>query len=75
MWREGRHKLNVYHDPSAGGAGVTEGELYDLEEDPLEMNNLWSDPVHTSTREPLTERLLNWLAQRNDPAVMRTWTG
>lgn len=34
MYREGKYKLNVYHDND-------HGELYDLEEDPDELNNLW----------------------------------
>mgnify|MGYP002851419122 CR=1 FL=1 len=37
MYRDRRHKLVVYH-------GHEIGELFDLEEDPWEFDNLWDDP-------------------------------
>ncbi|MEO0413565.1 MAG: sulfatase-like hydrolase/transferase [Verrucomicrobiota bacterium] len=37
MYRRGPYKLSIYH-----GKGL--GELYDLESDPHEHRNLWSDP-------------------------------
>ena len=37
MFRDGRHKLAVYH-------GHDIGELFDLEVDPWEFENLWDDP-------------------------------
>ncbi|MBT3533101.1 MAG: sulfatase-like hydrolase/transferase [Rhodospirillaceae bacterium] len=37
--------------------GVSWGELYDLENDPDEMDNLWDDASHASVRAELTERL------------------
>jgi arylsulfatase A-like enzyme len=37
--------------------GVTWGELYDLENDPHEMNNLWDDSAHGSVRAEMTEIL------------------
>ena len=36
MYRTNRYKLNVYH-------GNTYGELFDMEADPQELNNLWED--------------------------------
>ncbi len=49
MYREGRWKLNVYH-----GTGV--GELYDLEADPYEFDDLWDSPEHQQTKTELMQR-------------------
>ncbi len=46
MWREGRWKLVVYH-------GMTIGELYDMEEDPGEFENLWESPAHAEIKNRL----------------------
>lgn len=38
--------------------GAPFGELYDLENDPGEIVNLWGDPAHVGTRRALAERML-----------------
>jgi arylsulfatase A-like enzyme len=48
---EDRHKLTVYFNRAFG-------ELYDLENDPGEVRNLWDDPSSMRLREELTRRLL-----------------
>ncbi|MDF1810971.1 MAG: sulfatase-like hydrolase/transferase [Verrucomicrobiales bacterium] len=47
MHRSGRYKLSVYH--SIGNVG----ELYDLEQDPWEHNNLWDCPNHQEIKSRL----------------------
>ncbi len=46
MYRDSRYKLVVYHSQGLG-------ELYDLEEDPWEHNDLWHDPDHLEIKNRL----------------------
>ncbi len=47
----------------------TEGELYDLEHDPLQQVNLWDDPARRALRDELLDDL--WSAQTvpHDPRL------
>ena len=46
MHRNERYKLSLYHDQNLG-------ELYDLQEDPREFNNLWDDPAYLEIKNRL----------------------
>ena len=46
MYRDRRHKLSVYH-------GHEIGELFDLETDPWEFDNLWDDPASAAIKAEL----------------------
>lgn len=48
---DGRYRLSLFH-------GTGWGELYDLDRDPGEFDNLWDDARHASIRAMMTERLL-----------------
>jgi arylsulfatase A-like enzyme len=64
MLRTSTRKLVRYH-------GRTEGELYDLENDPGEHRNRWSDPTWAHERARLTERLADRIAWFADPQPER----
>jgi uncharacterized sulfatase len=46
-----RYKLTVYYNQSYG-------ELFDLEQDPCEVNNLWDDPASAGLKARLIQKLL-----------------
>ena len=46
MYRTERYKLSVYHDKCLG-------ELYDLQRDPWEFDDLWDDPEHVEVKNRL----------------------
>ena len=66
MVRTRRWKFNYY--PGNGG------ELYDLENDPGELRNLYSDAGHQATVRDMKGRLLDWLitTDENDQ-IARRW--
>lgn len=59
MLFNGRHKLNIYFPEGRPEQGF-DGQLFDLEADPCELNNLWNEPAQTETREALRGQLLAW---------------
>jgi arylsulfatase A-like enzyme len=63
MFRDERFKLNVYH--SMPDVGRLEGELYDMENDPLEVNNLWNNAEHAEVKAGLLQRLMDWMVEND----------
>jgi arylsulfatase A-like enzyme len=59
MIRDRSHKLTLYH-----GTGL--GELFDLDADPQEFENLFEKPEHARLRQRLTDQLVDHLALRTD---------
>ena len=62
MLRTRRHKLVAYH-------GHELGELFDLERDPHEFDNLWLDPAYRDVRWRLMQRSFDALAFAVDPGT------
>ncbi len=60
-----RHRLSVYD-------GVAWGELYDLQEDPLEMNNLYDDPAQAGLRCEMFEHLARQMMTHADRSPFPT---
>ena len=48
-----RYKITVYYNRDYG-------ELFDLEEDPGEINNLWDDSAHADKKAELLDVLREW---------------
>jgi len=44
-------------------------ELYDLEEDPWETNNLVRDPAYSDIKQEMRRRLARWMIDTDDPMV------
>jgi arylsulfatase A-like enzyme len=70
MLRIGKYKLVVHHGAPATLRDRT-GELYDLDRDPDENQNLWNDPSHRTVRSELTEQLLDVLVGTEDRSTPR----
>ncbi|WP_276256596.1 sulfatase family protein [Halomontanus rarus] len=61
MLRTDSHKVVVAHH-----AGT--GELYDLEDDPMETHNRWDDPAYAEVKADLLARLTDRMVETVDPA-------
>jgi arylsulfatase len=64
MLRTSRYKLVRYH-------GIGQGELYDLDTDPGEINNLWNATDHTEAKLTMLEALCDRMAFTMDPLPPR----
>jgi hypothetical protein len=64
MLYDGRFKLVLYH-------GQEIGELYDLEQDPCEFDNLWGQPGAASVQADLTKQLFDAVMLATDPGQPR----
>ena len=68
MLRTARYKLCIYGDDN--------GELFDMEADPLECCNLYTDPDYAAVRQTLTLRLLQrTLSVKVRDTGMVDWSG
>ena len=65
MWRTERYKLVVYH-------GTGKGELFDLDADPWEHENLWLDPDHAEIRQALLAESYDQTVAAIDPGPPRS---
>ena len=59
-----RYKLTVYQDKPYG-------ELFDLEQDPEERNNLWDDPAAEQLKASLLLQLVHKMTQQQDRTTRR----
>src|SRR5262245_11974068 len=62
-----RYRITYYR-------GVPWGEFYDLENDPLELDNLWDDPAAASAKQAMTERLLHKMMELAERSPLPTRT-
>ena len=64
MLRTATHKMIVYH-------GTDQGELYDLENDPDEFENLWGDTTHAGLKTRMLKKAFDASVFTMDPAPIR----
>ncbi|MCZ6636481.1 MAG: DUF4976 domain-containing protein, partial [bacterium] len=64
MFRDERYKLVVYHEEDFG-------ELYDLQDDPDEFNNLWDDSAHAGVKMRLLKQNFDNTVVSGDPGPAR----
>lgn len=64
-----RWRLSIYDD------GRSFGELYDLDSDPQELNNLYDDPGHAALRSALTDELLHRVMRLAETSPLATHHG
>lgn len=63
---DGRYKITVYMNHSYG-------ELFDLQEDPQELHNLWDEPAHAALKQELLLKYI-WAELAKEPMWMpRIW--
>ena len=71
MMRE--HYVCTVYEPGSLHDGA-EGELYDLDDDPLQHRNLWDDPARARLRRDLVADLLDHLPPAREAALERVAT-
>jgi arylsulfatase len=64
MYFDGRYKSIMYHDRSLG-------ELFDLETDPGEFDNLWDKPEHSQLKTELLAKHFNAMMMSSSAGVQR----
>lgn len=64
MYYDGRYKLSVYHSHNLG-------ELYDLQDDPDEFNDLWDSPEHQALKLDLLQKSFNATMLTTYPGLER----
>ena len=71
-YRDERYKIIYFYNASLGLAGAgffeypPECELYDLDVDPEELNNVYADPAYAEVREMMTQKLARAQAEVGD---------
>ena len=60
---DGRYKLALYHDPPRHGAepAIHDGQCFDLQDDPLELDDRFGDEALSGPRERLRQHLMAFL--------------
>lgn len=50
--------------------GLDQGELYNINEDPLELRNVWSDPAAAAMRAEMTEKMLRRMIAHSETSPL-----
>ena len=74
MVRDERWKLIKYYQSSKKDTGSDRIQLFDLEEDPWEKNDLSDDPLQHERIKQLLRKLTNWQERVGDPLMVPVTT-
>ena len=66
---KGYPETSIALDVSSTGLNHPAFELFDLEQDPLEQNNLADDADYAGIRDELARRLRDWMEETSDPLL------
>lgn len=72
MWLRDGLKTTLYHSPAADpNVSHPRGEMYDLADDPHEIQSRWADPTYEGRRDAMTMDVMDWLAHEEVRARSR----
>ena len=64
MIRSDQFKMNLYHATNDAIQLMGEGQLFDMQTDPNEVNNLWYNANYADVRRHLVQRMMAFLIQQ-----------
>jgi len=68
--RTGRYQMDYSFMKDGVKMPVEDGNLFDIDNDPGELKNLWDDPDYQEIKAELAERMDRWFEEIDKPAIL-----